>query len=289
MSVSMDDLCASLSSSHVGQEAMDLAALQVQLAQTLFCQSMASSSNESGAQPCNTPTGRTPSASFSWSPMAMVDQSRPPMTPRRTTDEHVRDEMEEDERMVEDLLIPTSPVSSPHVGEAPDSGVKPFAADFLIPRLTRYIPFHDPGPVLHCAVTGCAELRCLPPICLLPDSLPLSAIPIYDALQLPASQPRAEPSLSRHALAPGGGDVLIRPIGETGTQHPDITSFLSSRCTRRSPIMISCGRTPFHSLRTNDHLSLILRTFCNLRHFGGHLCLRRRSPPSIIGQAPNLN
>jgi hypothetical protein len=116
MSVSMDDLCASLSSSHVGQEAMDLAALQVQLAQTLFCQSMASSSNETETmrgQPCNTPTGRTPSASFSWSPMAMVDQSRPPVTPRRNTDEHVRDEMEEDERMVEDLLIPTSPVSSP--------------------------------------------------------------------------------------------------------------------------------------------------------------------------------
>lgn len=113
----MDDLCASLSSSHVGQEAMDLAALQVQLAQALFCQSMASSSaaqrQDDYAQPCNTPTGRTPSASFSWSPMAMVDASRqpdPPTTPRRNIDEH---EMEEDERMVEDLLIPTSPMSSP--------------------------------------------------------------------------------------------------------------------------------------------------------------------------------
>jgi len=113
----MDDLCASLSSSHVGQEAMDLAALQVQLAQTLFCQSMASASapqrRDDCTQPCNTPTGRTPSASFSWSPMAMVDsshQSGPPVTPRRNNDEH---EMEEDERMVEDLLIPTSPMSSP--------------------------------------------------------------------------------------------------------------------------------------------------------------------------------
>ncbi|KAF7354964.1 hypothetical protein MSAN_01411500 [Mycena sanguinolenta] len=123
MSLSMDDLCASLSSSHVGQEAIDLAALQVQLAQTLFCQSMAASSaaqqQRQGdyAQPCNTPTGRTPSASFSWSPMAMIDSSlqpNPPITPRRNADEHVvRDEMEEDERMVEDLLIPTSPMSSP--------------------------------------------------------------------------------------------------------------------------------------------------------------------------------
>ncbi|KAJ7367901.1 hypothetical protein DFH08DRAFT_946877 [Mycena albidolilacea] len=110
MSISMEDLCASLSSSHVGQEAMDLAALQVQLAQTLFCQSMTSSAasqrqDDRAHQPCNTPTGRTPSASFSWSPMAMVDSRRNP--------DHVRDEMEEDERMVEDLLIPTSPMSSP--------------------------------------------------------------------------------------------------------------------------------------------------------------------------------
>jgi hypothetical protein len=114
----MDDLCASMSASHVGQEAMDLAALQVQLAQTLFCQSMAAPPPRKGdhAQPCNTPTGRTPSASFSWSPMAMVDSShQPPMSPRRGTDEQhvVRDEMEEDERMVEDLLLPSSPMSSP--------------------------------------------------------------------------------------------------------------------------------------------------------------------------------
>jgi hypothetical protein len=114
MSLSMDDLCASLSSSHVGQEAMDLAALQVQLAQTLFCQSMAVSSatqrQEDYAQPCNTPTGRTPSASFSWG--QMIDPSRhSELPPRRNTEDHFRDETEEDERMVEDLLIPTSPMS----------------------------------------------------------------------------------------------------------------------------------------------------------------------------------
>ncbi|KAJ6538937.1 hypothetical protein B0H19DRAFT_1176262 [Mycena capillaripes] len=117
MSLSMDDLCASLSSSHVGQEAMDLAALQVQLAQTLFCQSMAASSaaqrqrEDDYAQPCNTPTGRTPSASFSWSPM--VDPSRQSdLALRRNTEDHFRDETEEDERMVEDLLIPNSPMSA---------------------------------------------------------------------------------------------------------------------------------------------------------------------------------
>ncbi|KAJ7162615.1 hypothetical protein C8R43DRAFT_303884 [Mycena crocata] len=114
MSLSMDDLCASLSSSHVGQEALDLAALQLQLAQTLFCQSIAVSSatqrKDDYPQPCNTPTGRTPSSSFSWG--QMIDPSRhSELPPRRNTEDHFRDEMEEDERMVEDLLIPASPMS----------------------------------------------------------------------------------------------------------------------------------------------------------------------------------
>jgi len=123
----MDDLCASLATSHVGQEAIDLAALQVQLAQTLFCQSMASSAaaqqqrQDDYAQPCNTPTRRTPSASFSWG--QMVDPMRQfDLSPRRNTDDHCRDEMEEDERMVEDLLIPTSPVSPKQQQQSPTAG-----------------------------------------------------------------------------------------------------------------------------------------------------------------------
>ncbi|KAJ7937422.1 hypothetical protein B0H13DRAFT_1483941, partial [Mycena leptocephala] len=125
MSLSIEDLCASLSSSHVGQEAMDLAALQVQLAQTLFCQSMASASatqrQDDYAQPCNTPTGRTPSASFSWG--QMVDPSRQSdPAPRRSTDEHSHDEMEEDERMVEDLLIPNSPMPVSPKQQSPAAG-----------------------------------------------------------------------------------------------------------------------------------------------------------------------
>ncbi|KAJ6510225.1 hypothetical protein C8R47DRAFT_1097137 [Mycena vitilis] len=120
--LSMDDLCASMSSSHVGQEAMDLAALQVQLAQTLFCQSMAASSappqrqKDDYAQPCNTPTGRTPSASFSWGPMVDLARQSDP-APRRSMDDNF--EMEEDERMVEDLLIPNSPMSPKQPTQAP--------------------------------------------------------------------------------------------------------------------------------------------------------------------------
>ncbi|KAJ7283400.1 hypothetical protein C8J57DRAFT_1120892 [Mycena rebaudengoi] len=113
MSLSVEDLVSSLSSSHIGQEAMDLAALQVQLAQTLFCQSMSSSSmaaqdrKDDYNQPCNTPTNRTPSASFSWG--QMIDSARhSDSTSRRNSEDH---EME-DERMVEDLLIPTSPMSA---------------------------------------------------------------------------------------------------------------------------------------------------------------------------------
>ncbi|GAW02184.1 hypothetical protein LENED_003821 [Lentinula edodes] len=77
MSLSVDDLVSSLSSSHIGQEALDLAALQAQLAQTLFPQPIASSSDsslDSFHQPCNTPTGRTPSSSFSWGQLIDVQQ-----------------------------------------------------------------------------------------------------------------------------------------------------------------------------------------------------------------------
>ncbi|KAJ7067917.1 hypothetical protein C8F01DRAFT_1078604 [Mycena amicta] len=117
MSLTVEDLCASLSSSHVGQEAIDLAALQVQLAQTLFCQSISSSSvptqsTDDYAQPCNTPTSRTPSSSFSWSPMVDVSRQTDTVSPRRNAEDIFRDEMDEDERMVEDLLMPKSPMSA---------------------------------------------------------------------------------------------------------------------------------------------------------------------------------
>lgn len=112
MSISVDDLVSSFSSSHIGQEAIDLAALQAQLNQAFFAQPIATSSshyNQSrNTQTCNTPTGRTPSSSFSLG--QMMDAQR---LSRRNPDEHEHsrdmDDME-DERMVEDLLIPSSPV-----------------------------------------------------------------------------------------------------------------------------------------------------------------------------------
>jgi len=152
MSLSIDDLCASLSSSHVGQEAMDLAALQVQLAQTLFGQTMSSTSvpqrQEEYAQPCNTPTTRTPSASFSWG--QMVDPSRfSEPASRRNAEDHFRDETEEDERMVEDLLIPTSPASpmsakqnTPVVGISQQSSPTFASSDASSSLFTTTDPFY---------------------------------------------------------------------------------------------------------------------------------------------------
>ncbi|KAL0581204.1 hypothetical protein V5O48_000792 [Marasmius crinis-equi] len=108
MSLSVDDLVCSLSSSHIGQEATDLAALQAQLTQAFFGQSSATftqspskNSSSDADQPCNTPTGRTPSTSFSWG-SAEVQRFT-----RRNVEETVDDV--EDERMVEDILIPSSP------------------------------------------------------------------------------------------------------------------------------------------------------------------------------------
>ncbi|KAF8075968.1 hypothetical protein FPV67DRAFT_391199 [Lyophyllum atratum] len=115
MSISIDDLTSSLSSSHIGQEARDLAALQAQLAQTLFGQSIARSSNPrqvsrrtSFTQPCNTPT-------FSSNFSQFDDQRGQTATskPGGFSFDTCHD-MEEDERMVEDLLITCSPMSANH-------------------------------------------------------------------------------------------------------------------------------------------------------------------------------
>jgi hypothetical protein len=124
MSFTVDDLVSSLSSNHIGQEALDLAALQAQLAQTLFSQPLASN-DSSFHQPCNTPTGRTPSSSFSWGQVMDVQQR---LGSRRNADEMMMVDDAEDERMVEEILIPSSsspPASavSPH----PSSSSSPFA------------------------------------------------------------------------------------------------------------------------------------------------------------------
>ncbi|GLB33393.1 hypothetical protein LshimejAT787_0102770 [Lyophyllum shimeji] len=116
MSISVDELAASLSSSHIGQEALDLAALQAQLAQTLFGQSIAHSSDArqvsrktSYTQPCNTPT---------FSSLSQLDAQHGQTTaskPNWSFDGSSfdrRDDVDEDERMVEDLLIPCSPMSA---------------------------------------------------------------------------------------------------------------------------------------------------------------------------------
>ncbi|KAG6332635.1 hypothetical protein ID866_6457 [Astraeus odoratus] len=143
MSVSIDDLVASLSSNHIGQEALDLAALQAQLAQTLLshqlsnAQSAFPSAHASGGAPhtsvhiarrdpghvqhCTTPTARTPSSSFVW-PAHVAEyasHSRRSSTSSTRMRHQSQDDVladlddmdEEDARAVEAMIIP------------PDSGV----------------------------------------------------------------------------------------------------------------------------------------------------------------------
>ncbi|TFK74388.1 hypothetical protein BDN72DRAFT_759802 [Pluteus cervinus] len=135
MTVSVDDLVSSLSTSHIGQEALELAALQAQLSQTLFGQAIPStpagrhpiSRRPSRSQPCTTPLGRTPSSSFSFGQMSDV-QWHINTTSFRTTDErfHEKEEMD-DERMVEDLLIPSSPIT-------PNATANPTSPHFAFPQ-----------------------------------------------------------------------------------------------------------------------------------------------------------
>ncbi|EPQ59692.1 hypothetical protein GLOTRDRAFT_114307 [Gloeophyllum trabeum ATCC 11539] len=111
MSFSVDDLVASLKGNHIGQEALDLAALQAQLAQTLFTPQRHAEPAEY-AHHCNTPTASTPSSSFTWSHMPHRRKSSvASLTTQRSMDEDIT-EMEEDEKMVEELLWPSSPSTS---------------------------------------------------------------------------------------------------------------------------------------------------------------------------------
>ncbi|KIK07683.1 hypothetical protein K443DRAFT_2223 [Laccaria amethystina LaAM-08-1] len=102
MSISIDDLMSSLSSSHIGEEATDLAILQTQLAQVLFKQSITGANVQQVprgyTERCNTPTGRTP---CSWGQDLQYWKS-------------ADGEDFEDEQIVEDLLMPSSPGPTSH-------------------------------------------------------------------------------------------------------------------------------------------------------------------------------
>lgn len=127
MSISVDDLVASLNANHIGQEAIDLANLQAQLAQTLYCHTpplpmdTPTPRHRGYAQPLNTPTSRTPSSSFSFdrsefhrrrSSSVASARARGSTLDERSEREPDVEEMDEDERMVEDLLVPSSPISA---------------------------------------------------------------------------------------------------------------------------------------------------------------------------------
>ncbi|EJF63075.1 hypothetical protein DICSQDRAFT_56782 [Dichomitus squalens LYAD-421 SS1] len=125
---SVDDLVASLNANHIGQEAMELAALQAQLQQALLSQQMAHNASRSG--PLNSPVMRTPSASISLDPSeaaCMRHNSVSSTKMRCSIDETPEsDDMDEDERMVEDLLLasPASPsTSSAPFSRTPQSSV----------------------------------------------------------------------------------------------------------------------------------------------------------------------
>ncbi|OBZ71817.1 hypothetical protein A0H81_08182 [Grifola frondosa] len=147
MSISVEDLVASFSSNHIGQEAIDLATLQAQLAQTLFCALPPPSSAQNiprtdRTQPSNTPAARTPSSSFCWeagdAPWtwgSAVANARSRRSMSIDEKEHDNDDMDEDERMVEDLLFSSPP---------PSSGT---TTDYF--SLSRAMPTSPSSPVFH--------------------------------------------------------------------------------------------------------------------------------------------
>ncbi|TRM68583.1 hypothetical protein BD626DRAFT_565407 [Schizophyllum amplum] len=138
MSMSVDDLVSSFASSHIGQEAIDLAALQAQLAQVLFGQPNVEAAPVPAqyTQRCNTPIQRTPSSSFSFghmqdSPRYMAESPRTPSSGPgswRSVDSYAAEDddmMDEEERMVEELLLPSRQTRSPPQSPVPS---KPFSS-----------------------------------------------------------------------------------------------------------------------------------------------------------------
>ncbi|KAF8875352.1 hypothetical protein CPB84DRAFT_1966767 [Gymnopilus junonius] len=104
MSFSVDDLVSSLSSSHIGQEAMDLAALQTQLAEALLGGPVTSATGLQHPQLL---------ARLLCRPASVTHGSTKTVRKRANSiSSTYMDDMEEDEKMVEDLLIPSSPTLS---------------------------------------------------------------------------------------------------------------------------------------------------------------------------------
>ncbi|CAL1702041.1 unnamed protein product [Somion occarium] len=126
MSISVDDLVASLGANHIGQEAIDLAALQ--LSQALpkhtgpTALDMQKVHHGGYTQPYNTPTNRTPSTSFSFEHARLARSRSCSVASRNARPESISevsqelgyddDRMDEDERMVDEMLFPSSPVSA---------------------------------------------------------------------------------------------------------------------------------------------------------------------------------
>ncbi|PFH50332.1 hypothetical protein AMATHDRAFT_85853 [Amanita thiersii Skay4041] len=118
MPFSIDDLVASLSNNHIGQEALDIAALHAGLAPPSTATSTdtiptppgtQSSQKASHIQPCNTPTPSTP-----------ISASMPHLwTHHAPSIDDI--ESEDDERIVEDLLIPASTTHVHHHHHHPPS------------------------------------------------------------------------------------------------------------------------------------------------------------------------
>ncbi|KAH9483125.1 hypothetical protein JR316_0005226 [Psilocybe cubensis] len=156
MSFSVDDLVSSLSSAHVGQEAMDIAMLQAQLAETLFSagpsNSFASSSYSSsqnmptrgrslGSRTCNTPRARTPSANWG------MDTGRGRTNSVSST---YANEMDEDERLVEELLMPSSQFDNNYASSSSSatslSSPIPCQSPMNSVSFSSYNPYPDPMP-----------------------------------------------------------------------------------------------------------------------------------------------
>ncbi|KAK7696568.1 hypothetical protein QCA50_001226 [Cerrena zonata] len=171
MTYSVDDLVASLGANHIGQEAMDLVALQKQLSQALpkpAALDMQKVNHTPYPQPYNTPTSRTPSTSFAFEQTRLARSRSCSVASFNAMPESISEmpqelgyeddySMDEDERMVDEMLYP-SPVTTRHnasndysfhshsfqVDLSPQKMYSPQAADYSEASQTSSFATTDP-------------------------------------------------------------------------------------------------------------------------------------------------
>ncbi|KAI0069098.1 hypothetical protein BV25DRAFT_1818058 [Artomyces pyxidatus] len=214
MSFSVDDLVSSFSANHIGQEALDLAALQAQLAQSILYQPPMTPGvqgiprKNSYIQPCNTPNARTPStSSYQW------DDNH-----RRRSSSIVSRAAEEDIQEMEDDLMVEDILGAPALAAAPQRALSQPLSPRHRPNTHPFTSPSSPDPS---------------------QSLFVSTDPFYIAAAQAASYRAAAPSYFSQMARPAPSSPFM-------TASSQAQSMYSHPMEEARPVLVTGGQSMYH-------------------------------------------